>query len=205
MKKLYKLIILISSLLMIIIKLILIFSSSDISNKGSDVIEVAIKQYESNENVNGYLEYSEDRKESKMEEKLSDIYPYGDYKGLGIGISIVLILMSDIFSYIFFIVLIILFAVSKGKICRIILFVFLFFFLIFSLIFTIMFAGIYENKLDMTNDELYVFDEQLNKKLKEVIDDLSTRQLYNILSIIFQILGIIGCFVVFIFNIIDKE
>lgn len=68
-----------------------------------------------------------------------------------------------------------------------------------------MFAGIYENKLDMTNDELYVFDEQLNKKLKEVIDDLSTRQLYNILSIIFQILGIIGCFVVFIFNIIDKE
>lgn len=104
MKKLYKLIILISSLLMIIIKLILIFSSSDISNKGSDVIEVAIKQYESNENWNGDLEYSEDGKESKMEEKLSDIYPYGEYKGLGIGIGIVLILISDIFSYIFFIV-----------------------------------------------------------------------------------------------------
>ena len=57
----------------------------------------------------------------------------------------------------------------------------------------------------MNDDKLYVFEDKLNKELKEIIDDLIVTQLYYFFSLVCVFLGIIGYIKVFIFNIKDQD
>ena len=204
MEKKYKLIIICSALIMIIISLILLDKSLDFSNKGHDVINVAIDRYNQYAKENIDPKYTEE-KAKFMKNQLSDVYPYGEYAGLGEGIIFILIIFSHILDYIFIIILIVLFATSTCRICRIILFILLFISLFLTCFLSIIFITTYKNKVNMNDDELYVFDDELNKELKEVIDDLLDRLLCYIFSIVCVFLGVIGYVIVFIFHLKDQD
>ena len=60
-----------------------------------------------------------------------------------------------------------------------------------------------KTEVDLNDDELYIFDEELNKQFKEVLDDFIVRLLYYIFSLIFVCL--VRCIVLLIFNIKDKD
>ena len=62
-----------------------------------------------------------------------------------------------------------------------------------------------KTEVDLNDGELYIFDEELNKQFKEVLDDFIVRLLYYIFSFICVCLAYIGCIVLLIFNIKDKD
>ena len=83
---------------------------------------------------------------------------------------------------------------------------FLIIFLSISLLISIQFVTLYtKTEVDLNDDELYIFDEELNKQFKEVLDDFIVRLLYYIFSFICVCLAYIGCIVLLIFNIKDKN
>ena len=60
-----------------------------------------------------------------------------------------------------------------------------------------------KTEVDLNDGELYIFDEELNKQFKEVLDDFIVRLLYYIFSLICVCL--VRCIVLLIFNIKDKD
>ena len=205
MEKKYKLIIICSALALIIISLILSFMGFDKTEKGKDVIEKAIDIYCESPSEYEDVECIDENKEA-IKEELEEVYPYGSFGTLGEGILYLFLGLSHFFNLIFFIILIILFATSSAKICRTVLFIFLIIFLSISLLISIQFVTWYtKTEVDLNDDELYIFDDELNKQLKEVLDDLIVRLLYYVFSLICVCLAYIGCIVLLIFNIKDKD
>ena len=73
-----------------------------------------------------------------------------------------------------------------------------------SLLISIFYDTLYtKTEVDLNDDELYIFDEELNKQFKEVLDDFIVRLLYYIFSLICVCL--VRCIVLLIFNIKDKD
>ena len=205
MAKKYKLIIICSALALIIISLILSFMGFDKTEKGKDVIEKAIDIYCESPSEYEDVECIDENKEA-IKEELEEVYPYGSFGTLGEGILYLFLGLSHFFNLIFFIILIILFATSSARICRTVLFIFLIIFLSISLLISIQFVTWYtKTEVDLNDDELYIFDDELNKQLKEVLDDLTVRLLYYVFSLISVCLAYIGCIVLLIFNIKDKD
>ena len=205
MEKKYKLIIICSALALIIISLILSFMGFDKTEKGKDVIEKAIDIYCESPSEYEDVECIDENKEA-IKEELEEVYPYGSFGTLGEGILYLFLGLSHFFNLIFFIILIILFATSSARICRTVLFIFLIIFLSISLLISIQFVTWYtKTEVDLNDDELYIFDDELNKQLKEVLDDLIVRLLYYFFSLICVCLAYIGCIVLLIFNIKDKD
>ena len=205
MEKKYKLIIICSALALIIISLILSFMGFDKTEKGKDVIEKAIDIYCESPSEYEDVECIDENKEA-IKEELEEVYPYGSFGTLGEGILYLFLGLSHFFNLIFFIILIILFATSSARICRTVLFIFLIIFLSISLLISIQFVTWYtKTEVDLNDDELYIFDDELNKQLKEVLDDLIVRLLYYVFSLICVCLAYIGCIVLLIFNIKDKD
>ena len=205
MEKKFKLIIICSALALIIISIILSNMGYDKTEKGKDVIDNVIDLYCESPKEFAEVECIDENKEA-IKDELKEVYPYGSMGTLGEGILYLFLDLSHFFNLIFFIVLIILFATSKARICRTVLFSFLLIFLSISLIISIKFVSMYtKTKVDLNDDELYIFDDELNKELKEVLDDLTVRLLYYVFSLICVCLAYIGCIVLLIFNIKDKD
>ena len=198
MTKKYKLIIICSALELIIISLILSFMGFDKTEKGKDVIEKAIDIYCESPSEYEDVECIDENKEA-IKEELEEVYPYGSFGTLGEGILYLFLGLSHFFNLIFFIILIILFATSSARICRTVLFIFLIIFLSISLLISIQFVTWY------TKTDVDLNDDELNKQLKEVLDDLIVRLLYYVFSLICVCLAYIGCIVLLIFNIKDKD
>ena len=208
MEKKYKLIIICSVLVMIIINIILIYMGIDVTQKGQDVVKKVPNKYcdyieEEEEDINVKCR---NEKNKALKDELDEVYPTGEYAGLGTAIMFVFLLISHFVNIIFFIVLFILFATSSARTCRTVLLILILIVLSISLLISILFVTFYtKTEVDLNDDELYIFDDELNKQLKEVLDDLTVRLLYYVFSLISVCLAYIGCIVLLIFNIKDKD
>ena len=208
MEKKYKLIIISSVLVFIIINIILIYMGIDVTQKGQDVVKKVpnkdcdyIEEEEEDINVK-----CRNEKNKALKDELDEVYPTGENPDLRIVIMFVFLLISHFVNIIFFIVLFILFATSSARTCRTVLLILILIFLSISLLISILFVTFYtKTEVDLNDDELYIFDDELNKQLKEVLDDLIVRLLYYVFSLICVCLAYIGCIVLLIFNIKDKD
>ncbi len=213
MEKKYKLIIICSVLVMIIINIILIYTGIDVSQKGQDVVKKVPnkncdykKEKEEEEEEEDINDKCINEKNKAVKDELNEVYPTGEYPDLRVVIMFVFLLISHFVNIIFFIVLFILFATSSARICRSVLLTFILIVLSISLLISILFVAFHtQTEVDLNDDELYIFDDELNKQLKEVLDDLTVRLLYYVFSLISVCLAYIGCIVLLIFNVKDKD
>ena len=207
MEKKYKLIIICSVLVLIIINIILIYMGIDVTQKGQDVVKKVPNKHcdyiEEEEDIN---DKCRNEKNKALKDELEEVYPTDEYAGLEKGILFVFLLISHFVNIIFFIVLFILFATSSARICRTVLLILILIVLSISLLISIIYVTFYtKTEVDLNDDELYIFDDELNKQLKEVLDDLTVRLLYYVFSLISVCLAYIGCIVLLIFNVKDKD
>ncbi len=214
MEKKYKLIIICSVLVMIIINIILIDFGNDVTNKGQDVVkkipykncDYKKEEEEEEEEEENIKDKCINEKNKDLKDELNEVYPTGEYAGLGISLMFLFLMFSHFVNIICFIVLFILFATSSARICRSVLLTFILIVLSISLLISILFVTFHtQTEVDLNDDELYIFDDELNKQLKEVLDDLTVRLLYYVFSLISVCLAYIGCIVLLIFNINDKD